>query len=398
MQAKVPVSEEQDRLKRFRQRMERDLPEWEMAAIFGRVNQYYFCGTMQDGVLLIPRDGDPVYWVRRSYERARAESLFPDIRPMQSFRDLAKEMGKVPDICHVEAELVPIALLDRFRKHLPAKSFASLDRQIAYVRAVKSSYEIDLMRRSGEIHRHVLDDIVPLILREGMSEADLGSELHSALIAEGHHGIVRFSMFGNEIVLGQIAFGEHSIAPTSFNGPGGAVGLSAAVPLLGSRDRKLGKGDLVFLDVGCGYEGYHTDKTVVYQFGAPLPEAAVAAHRTCLDLQQEMASLLRPGVVPSDIYRKVIADIPDKYKRDFMGYAGRQVPFLGHGVGLEVDEYPVIAEGFDEPLSIGMAIALEPKIGINGVGMVGVENTFLVRPGGGESITGVSEGLIEVGF
>ena len=378
--------------------MERDLPEWEMAAIFGRVNQYYFCGTMQDGVLLIPRDGDPVYWVKRSYERARTESLFPEIRPMQSFRDVAKEMGKVPDICHVEAELVPIALLDRFRKHLPTKRFASLDRQIAYVRAVKSPYEIDLMRRSGEIHRHVLDDIVPLILREGMSEADLGSELHSALIAEGHHGIVRFSMFGNEIVLGQIAFGEHSIAPTSFNGPGGAVGLSAAVPLLGSRDRKLRKGDLVFLDVGCGYEGYHTDKTVVYQFGAPLPEAAVAAHRTCLEIQQEMASLLRPGVIPSDLYRKVIADIPDKYKRDFMGYAGRQVPFLGHGVGLEVDEYPVIAEGFNEPLSIGMAIALEPKIGINGIGMVGVENTFLVRPGGGESITGVSEGLIEVGF
>lgn len=378
--------------------MEKDFPDWEMAALFGRVNQYYFCGTMQDGVLLIPRDGDPVYWVRRSYPRAQAESLFPDIRPMQSFRDMAKEMGKVPDICHIEAELVPIALLDRFRKHIPAKSFASLDRQIAYVRSVKSSYEIDLMRKSGEIHRHVLDDIVPFMLREGMSEADLGCELHSALIAEGHHGIVRFSMFGSEIVLGQIAFGEHSLASTSFNGPGGAVGLSAAVPLLGSRDRKLGKGDLVFLDVGCGYEGYHTDKTTIYQFGAPLPERALAAHRTCLAIQEEVAALLRPGAIPSTLYRRVMAALPEEYQRDFMGYSDRQVPFLGHGVGLEVDEYPVIAEGFDEPLGVGMAIALEPKIGISGVGMVGVENTFLVRPGGGESITGVSEGLIEVGF
>ena len=378
--------------------MERDYPDWEMAAVFGRVNQFYFCGTMQDGLLLIPREADPVYWVRRSYERARAESLFPDIRPMQSFRDIAKAMGKIPDTCNIEAELVPIALLDRFRKHIPVKSFASLDRQLAYVRAVKSPYEIDLMRKSGEIHRHVLDDIVPLILREGMSEAELGCELHSALIEEGHHGIVRFSMFGNEIVLGQIAFGEHSLASTSFNGPGGAVGLSAAVPLLGSRDRRLGKGDLVFLDVGCGYEGYHTDKTTIYQFGAPLPEKAVRAHLTCLEIQQKMASLLRPGVTPDEIYRKVIAEISDEYQKDFMGYAGRQVPFLGHGVGLEVDEYPVIAEGFDEPLSVGMAIALEPKIGISGVGMVGVENTFLVRPGGGESITGVSKGLIEVGF
>ncbi|MCP1661656.1 MAG: aminopeptidase P family protein [Methanocalculus sp. MSAO_Arc1] len=398
MQAKVPVSELNSRLLRFRQRMERSAPDWELAAFFGKINQYYFTGTMQDGLLLVPRDGDPVYWVRRSYDRALLESRFPDIREMQSFRDVAGAMGSYPKTCHIETEIVPIALLDRFKKHIPVTQFASLDTQIAYTRAEKSSYEIERMRRSGEIHRYVLEDRVPELLYSGMSEADLGCLLHTTLIEEGHHGIIRFSMFGNEIVLGQIAFGDHSIAPTYFNGPGGAVGLSPAVPLLGSRERKLRKGDLVFLDVGCGYEGYHTDKTMIYQFGSPLPDEALTAHEACLNLQEKAASLLRPHAIPADIYKLILESVEEEYLPNFMGFGRRRVPFIGHGVGLEVDEYPVIADGFTEPLAIGMTIALEPKIGIAGVGMVGGENTYLVGAGGGESITGTSPGLIEVGF
>ncbi|WP_370650840.1 M24 family metallopeptidase [Methanocalculus sp.] len=395
---KVPESELASRLSRFCQRMDASDPDWEIAVFFGKINQYYFSGTMQDGMLIIPRDGEPVYWIRRSFDRAVAESLFPDIRPMQNFRDAAGDMVSFPKSCHIEKEIVPVALLERFRKYFPVTKVSSLDRQIAYVRAEKSSYEIDLMRISGEIHRHVLEDLVPEILTEGMTEAELGCALHTILIEEGHHGIVRFSMFENEIVLGQIAFGENSIAPTYFNGPGGSVGLSAAVPLLGSRHRRLKTGDLVFLDTGCGYEGYHTDKTVVYQFGAPLPDEAAAAHSVCLDIQERMRSLLRPGVVPSDIYRMIMGDLAADHQQNFMGYGKRRVPFLGHGVGLEVDEYPVIAVGFDEPLREGMAIALEPKIGVSGVGMVGIEDTFLVTPCGGESITGRNPGLIKVGY
>ncbi len=111
-----------------------------------------------------------------------------------------------------------------------------------------------------------------------------------------------------------------------------------------------------------------------------------------------MASRLRPGTTPADIYQMAMEEIPERYLYAFMGCGKRRVPFVGHGVGLSVDEYPVIASGFDEPLRYGMTIALEPKIGIAGVGMVGSENTYLVQAGGGESITGHSQGLIEVGF
>jgi hypothetical protein len=152
---KVPLSELTDRMKRFRARMDAENPNWELAAFFGRVNQYYFTGTMQDGVLLVPRDGEAVFWVRRSFERAGDESLFPDIRPMKSFRDATPSVpaATARQVIHIETELVPLALVQRFRKHFLCKEVASLDAQIARVRAVKSSYELAIMERCGAMHR-----------------------------------------------------------------------------------------------------------------------------------------------------------------------------------------------------------------------------------------------------
>jgi len=376
--------------------MERDHPTWEFAAIFGRANQFYLTGTMQDGVLLIPRDREAVLWVRRSLERALDESFFPDIRPMRSYRDAAAGMGACPGVIHVETEVVPLALLERFQKHFPCTEVRALDLQAAMVRAKKSAYELAIMERAGRIHRRVLEDAVPGMLREGMSEAELGGEVFSRLVREGHHGITRFGMFGTEMVLGQFGFGENSLYPTGFDGPGGCRGMAPGAPVLGSRDRTLRSGDLVFVDCGCGVQGYHTDKTVTYTFREPVPEEAVEAHYRCVEVQDEAASLLRPGVMPSEIYETILGGLDPAFLENFMGYGNRRVQFLGHGIGLAVDEAPAIARGFDEPLEEGMVFAIEPKKGVRGVGMVGIENTFVVTRGGGRCITGKNAGLVPV--
>ncbi|MFY1643081.1 M24 family metallopeptidase [Methanoculleus bourgensis] len=396
MERKTPASELRDRMERFRLRMDTENPSWEFAAIFGRVNQFYLTGTMQDGVLLIPRDDEAVLWVRRSLERALDESLFPDIRPMKSFRDAAAGMGACPGTVHVDAETVPLALLERFRKYFPFRETAALDTQAAKVRAKKSAYELAIMEQAGRIHRHVLEDCVPGMLREGISEAELGAEIFCLMVREGHHGIARFGRFGTEMVLGQLGFGENSLYPTNFDGPGGCLGAAPGAPVLGSPDRTLKAGDLVFLDCACGVQGYHTDKTMTYIFRRSLPEEAIDAHRRCVELQDEAAALLRAGTRPSEVYETVIGGLEPAFLKNFMGFGDRRVPFLGHGVGLTVDEVPVIARGFDEPLEEGMVIALEPKVGVRGVGMVGIENTFVVTRGGGRSITGTNPGLIPV--
>jgi Xaa-Pro dipeptidase len=396
MITKTPLDELESRMGRFRGIMDETEPGWLMAIIFGKVNQFYFTGTMQEGMLTIPRDDEPILWVRRCIERALDESLFPRIKPMGSFRDAAGFFKSLPDTVFLETELVPIALYERLRKYFPFDNAKSLDRQISAVRAVKSKYELTLMRKAGEIHKRILEDRVPEMLEEGMNEAELASRLYPVMVEEGHHGVNRFNMFDTEIAIGHIAFGESSIYPTCFNGPGGNYGMSPAVPLLGSRERKLKKGDLVFIDIGCGADGYHTDKSMTYMFGRPLPDEAIKVHEKCLKIQHEIASMLMPGNAPAYIYRRVMEGLDKDFLENFMGYGTRRVKFLGHGIGLQVDELPVIAEGFDDPLKEGMAFAVEPKKGIKGIGMVGIENTFLVTRGGGECITGNNPGLIPV--
>jgi Xaa-Pro aminopeptidase len=153
---------------------------------------------------------------------------------------------------------------------------------------------------------------------------------------------------------------------------------------------------MVFIDNSCGVDGYQTDKTMNYMFGEPLPGTAVAIHNECVEIQDRMAALLKPGNTPSEIYAIIMDSLDAGFLQNFMGFGDRKVNFLGHGVGLQVDEMPVIARGFDEPLHEGMTIALEPKKGVPDIGVVGTENTYLVTPRGGKSLTGDNPGLIPV--
>lgn len=396
MNVKVPKEELIARMNRFRDRMNEKHPDWELSVFFGNINLYYFTGTIQNSILVVPREEDPILWVKRSYERAIEESQFPHIEEMNSFRDAAVHYQKIPDTIYIESEILPIAHYQRFSKYFPSKEILSLDYDTAMVRAVKSQYELSLMKRSGVIHQSALEEKVPDMLTEGMNEVDLAVNLYNYLVKEGHQGTTRFGAFNTEMILGQIGFGESSIYPTYFDGPGGCLGMYPAVPLLGNRERRLKKGDLVFVDIGCGFLGYHTDKTMTYVFKEPLPDDVMDEHYKCVDVEKTLASLLKPGAIPSEIYDTVMESLDDKFLENFMGYGSRKVKFLGHGVGLLIDEIPVLAHGFNEPLEEGMTLALEPKKGIKNVGMVGIEDTFIVTPSGGQSITGNHQGLMLV--
>jgi len=396
MQAIVPESELRARIRNFREQMDRINPGWELAIVTSRVNLYYFTGTIQDGILVFPRNGDPVFWVRRSYSRAMDESRFMDIRPMQSYRTAAEALRTLPKTIHGETEHLSLATCQRLRKHFSFDHVEGIDGVIGRIRSVKSPYELNLMERAGSIHRTVLEERVPGILREGMSEAEFSAELYSVMMSEGHHGLVRFGMLDVVIAHGLANFGESSIYPTFLDSPGGNAGLPA-VPLMGSRERKLAKGDLVFCDIGCGYHGYHTDKTMTYVFAGTLPDETIRIHEQCVDILDQVVRLLKPGAIPSEIYQEVTGKLTPEFLENFMGFGNRKVHFLGHGIGLEIAENPVIARGFDEPLEEGMVFAIEPKKGIPGIGMVGTENTYLVTPAGGKSITGNHPGLMPVG-
>lgn len=212
------------------------------------------------------------------------------------------------------------------------------------------------MIKSGEIHEQVMQKYVPTILREGMSEAELGAEILREIILRGGQGLTRMGSFNAELFLGNICFDENGNYFNSFDGPAGIYGISPAVPLLGNHKKFLKKDSLVMLDLGCGYEGYHTDKTAVYAFGK-IPQIAYDYHKKCVEIQNMVAERLKPGEIPSKIYEDIISKIDKDFDVHFMGFGPNKVKFLGHGIGLVIDEYPVIAKGFDDPLEENMVMA-----------------------------------------
>lgn len=377
---------------------ERD-DNWDYIFISDKINQYYFIGTMQDGVLVITNAGDFLYFVRRSFERARLECPFTDrIYPMISYKDVLSELKRNSRRIYLETEIATYAAIERIGKYfdVSGSNIASVDRIIQKIRAIKSPYELSCMKESGRQHKILLEDVIPPLLYEGMDEAELSAKIYERMIGLGYHGVARFGKFQTEVIVGQSGFGENSIYPTNFDGPGGMRGMSPAVPIIGDRNRKLKKGDLVFIDIGYGYNGYHSDRTQIYMFGANPPAEAARYHRKCMKIQKEAAGKLKPGAIPSEIYVSATAGLDKEFLNGFMGAGNDRVKFLGHGIGLQIDEYPVIAEKFDEPLTENMAIALEPKRSIPGFGIVGVEDTYIVSPEGGKCITGGEKDIIVI--
>ena len=391
----VPASELEARLERFRRAMDAAHPGWEMAAVNHKVAMYYFTGTIQEGVLLI-RPQDAVFWVRRSFERACNESHFSDIRPMHSFREAAAFYGTAPKVMYVETKKATLDWERMLHKYFAFEELGSFDSVLQDLRMVKSEYELKQMEQSGAIHETVLDIVAPKLIHGGISEAQLAIAIYSEMVQRGSHGTARFNQALGEEAVGIASFGKSGLVRTGFDGPGGTDGTCIAVQSIGNAFRKLQPGRLVYLDIPCGFDGYHTDKTVVYYYGDLAKDEQskylIEAQQRCLELEQEVVRLMVPGEPIENLYLRTMDKFDNIYGDAFMN-GGK---FLGHSIGLVMDEAPAIAKGFKQPLQPGMTFAVEPKIALPGLGMVGTENTYVVTENGARSLTGSSHLLREV--
>jgi len=392
----VPAREISLRVSRLQNRLQEGPADG--ALILDPLNMYYYTGTMQQGVFFVPTEGEPVFLVRRSYERALLETPLKRVFPLKGFSQLRAtlaDLGLQTNILGVMETTLSVSVFKTLAKAFPGGTFTDISDLLSMIRAVKSNYEVGLIRKAGALHKMVYDAI-PSMIHEGMTEWELGVEIQKVMMALGYTGITRFSAFGAESFMGIVSFGESGNYPTASVGPGGLRGLSPAFPLVGGK-KKLGSGEPIFVDTGFGYEGYFTDKTRVFSLGAP-PASALDAHKVCLDIQEAIRCRLKPGAIPSQIYNEVFTEFvyPRGFEKHFMGFDSNQVPFLGHGIGLAMDEFPAIAGKIHTPLEANMVIALEPKKGLEGIGLVGVENTFLVTDEGGEKLTIGSDGMIIV--
>ena len=227
---------------------------------------------------------------------------------------------------------------------------------------------------------------IPTQLRVGIAEYELAARIEYVMRLAGHQGLSRVRRFNMEMFYGAVSFGETASYPHSFDGPVGVRGLYPAVPVMGG-EKRLVRGEPVMVDVVGGYGGYIADGSRAYSIG-PVSEQMHETHRFLLELNSWIEQQLRPGNVPSRIY----ASIQDRVRRTdfaahFMGAGVNRVRFVAHGVGLELDELPVIAPKFDDPIEPGVVFAVEPKVFYPGLGGVGVENTYRITESGCERLT-----------
>lgn len=391
----VPADELSARLNRLRCAMTERDPAWAMMILDNKIDLYYLTGSMPDGALVVTPD-EAVLFVRRSVDCVQRESLFPDIRPMGSFRGIAEAFPNVPETAYVTMRTMTLQKLALLQKYLPFTPKGA-DDVLSGLRAVKSEYELSCMRRAGKLHQLVIEEVAPVLLRPGISEARLCSEICTCMLDRGAMGISRFNQPAAEDVLGVASFSENSLRASALDSPSGNIGTCIAMKSIGSSARCLKDGDTVLLDIPCGYNGYHTDKSITFYFGslADHPQGGLirAAREQCVFLEHEIASMMQPGAVPAEIYEKILACVDPAFRDGFMNGC----KFLGHSIGLTMDETPVLAKGFSAPLEAGMTLAVEPKIALPGIGLIGCENTYeIVQHGPAQSLTGRCDTEFEV--
>lgn len=363
------------------------------AVILQTADLYYFTGTIQNAVLWVPALGAPVLAVRMSQERAERESPIENVTPMRSYRELPELLGFAdpPRKVGMELDVLPVAAEARLSKSLGNPEAVDVSMTVRRIRAVKSAYEIAQIEAASDIHRQVFS-IVPSVIKEGKTEREVAIRLDAEYAARGHAGPIRVRSWTQEFYSGVVSAGLSANAPTSFDGPDGMDGPNPAAPQMPG-GRRIARGEPVIVDYVCIYNGYLSDKTRIYCVGKPSEEVE-QAHELAIDIQKAIAASLKPGAIPEDIFNdaKAVAD-ESPWGDVFMGFGDNQVSFVGHGVGLELDELPVLAARFREPLVEGMTIAVEPKFFLDGVGAVGVEDTFVVERNGGRKITEFPTGI-----
>ncbi len=389
MNSVTPKEEIERRIETLRKRLA--LEDIDGALVVQAVDLYYYSGTRQNGMLWIPVEGPPVLLVRKSLSRAQQESSIGDIRPFPPSREISDVLDGNAWRIGLTLDVLPVQYFNFYRSLLNGREFVDISVLCREIRSVKSAWELQQMRTSGRILAEVFGRI-PEFLVAGMRELDFAAEFEYRLRKAGVGGFLRIRGFNQELT-GIVAAGENGAAPGCFDGPVTGLGFWTAAPYGPSRD-VIKKGTPIMVDYGSFYNGYHTDMTRMFSIGPLDPVIRRAFALSCV-IQNWLSEHSIPGSICEELFLKSAKIAGDAGIGDyFMGNAGEAAKFVGHGVGLELDELPLLAPKFRNALIAGQTIALEPKFLFPGKGAVGIENTFVVAENGCEKLTPLPDSIV----
>jgi Xaa-Pro aminopeptidase len=360
----------------------------DMAIIIQKTDLFYFSGTSQDAHLLVPVDDEPRLLVRKSIERAVEDSPLKHIQGIKSLNDIKETVSSFKSAglknIGLELDVLPVNNFRMYEKMFPEANLKDVSHIIRNIRAVKSAYEIDLLRKAAEINDSMFA-YAREILRPGTSEIEFAGLVEAFLRKHEHQGLVRVRSFNNEVFYGHIMSGVNLAVPSCSVGPTGGPGTNASMPQ-GVGTRIMQRNEPVQIDYVGSYKGYIVDQARTFFIGEA-PEEFLKVHSLALDIQRAIIENGKARVVCESLFDMAMA-MAEKagYLEGFMGYP-QPVPFVGHGIGLELDELPILGRKSSQILEEGMVIALEPKFIFPEKGLAGIENSFVVRKNNLERLT-----------
>jgi len=338
--------------------------------LFPGVNIAYYTGfniglSERPAVALIPVEGEPTFIVNKLEGELRGQSPWFKAKaiwdehedPIKLIAETIKKKGLGSAKIGVPEE-APWGWVNRLQAALPYTKLVDASEQIGYTRMVKTPQELEWTRMACHIADRALETGFGK-LHTGMTEAELSEILTSEMRRLG----------GGQSFPG-VLFGERAALPHGHPG-----------------DRRLKPGDAILVDMGCTVHGYWSDITRTVFYGEPSPRQR-EIYDIVLKANRAAFEAVKPGATCESIDeagRKVIEDA---------GYGEYFIHRLGHGIGLQIHEYPYIVRNNKQKLEPGMVFSDEPGIYIVGEIGVRVEDTVTCTQTGCESLTKFKRDLI----
>jgi Xaa-Pro aminopeptidase len=336
--------------------------------------------------------------IKRELERAKVESPIKDTVLFRSVLEIPSliqsHTGKVPNSLGLELDVLPVRDYFRFQEIFPGTKLMDISFILRETRKIKSPFEIDLMREAGKIGKKVYQE-AKKILKEGMSEIEFGGLLEAVAKKNGHEGLLRVRSLNYEAYSWHVLSGLTGGIVSQSDSPMGGLGLSPAFPV-GASFKIMKANEPILVDFGTCFHGYQVDETRMFSIGK-MKQKFIDAYKACKEIHDVVLEESRPGADGEALFVKSLR-LAEKlgYKDSYLGPPGLQTRFIAHGIGLELNELPFIAQGHSYPLEEGMTFSLEPKIVFPGEGSIGIENTVVVTKKGYEILTPVGQEIFQV--
>ncbi|MDD4516118.1 Xaa-Pro peptidase family protein [Massilibacteroides sp.] len=356
------------------------------------VNLYYVTGQIFNGYFYLPTEGKPLFFVKRP-NGLDGENVYY-VRKPEQIPDFLADLGlEMPKTLLLEGDELTYNEYVRLSGLFPSAKAGNATAMMRELRRIKTPWEIEQFRISGRLHTKTYAEI-PECYRPGMIDLEFQYEIERRMRKNGSLGIFRSFGTNMDIFMGSILAGENAEAPSPFDFALGGAGVDPSCPI-GANGTQLKEGTAIMVDMAGNYTAYITDMTRVFSVGR-LSELTYKAHQVSIDIQHEIEAKALPGLPAAEVFTmaETIAS-KEGLSPYFMG-TKQQAKFVGHGIGLQINELPVFTPRSKDILQEGMVFALEPKFVIPGVGAVGVENSYLVTATGVEKLTLAEENIINL--